>query len=594
MSIINAETFVQNQSTQPCSSIVNQNPVQIFDSNLIGPLNDPEYLIENAHCFQYIHDINKSNESKLQTKQNYQLTNQFLFGCNMPPHYSVLSISLMDKYVRYLKKPTELASKAFKSYKEIIDHEQELFISWLSEKWEERLKYRRLDIKPNVDEYVASACKFINNYIKTHYHGTYRSKMKIDFNRDDEMLDKVEMTLCEHIKTADTKYMAFIPIVDITKESSKISFTNGIYCPSPKLPLIKDEVCCRLSKEHCTDINICLSSLKHIMNLEKPNSLWLIPVNIQKDSDKKLYIGGALSTGHYSQQEKLCYYLRKELKKTFRKVIPGSESVMDKCEYNYDKWILQSCKNDNKQLYSLLIRSKPHVQIVLPNNERTEKVLTPKVEYQPEFGFEKVTEEQLAEYWMDTYFRTPKSKLTLVSVQYNMDLMMIKERQADKICTKIDEKKQSYLLRLLLMFEKLKQLDEGDYVLLHNPKKPFQIEIYQSSPYGGFNLLNMYFVLQQSEVPDSLTWVPIDNNIICPIHEHFKIAPCMFRPNPTPLKIEAITDQVTKLKAIMEHKEKLIKEQLAHKKKMKKERSKARKKLEKENDNETYNIESSE
>lgn len=33
-------------------------------------------------------------------------------------------------------------------------------------------------------------------------------------------------------------------------------------------------------KKHCTDISMCLSSIKHIMSLEKPNSVWLIPVNI--------------------------------------------------------------------------------------------------------------------------------------------------------------------------------------------------------------------------------------------------------------------------------------------------------------------------
>jgi hypothetical protein len=37
----------------------------------------------------------------------------------------------------------------------------------------------------------------------------------------------------------------------------------------------------------------------------------------------------------------------------------------------------------------------------------------PKVEYQPEFGFEKLCEEQLIEYWLDTYFRNPKTKITL-------------------------------------------------------------------------------------------------------------------------------------------------------------------------------------
>jgi len=42
----------------------------------------------------------------------------------------------------------------------------------------------------------------------------------------------------------------------------------------------EDEHCPILSKTHSIDVNICLSSMKNIMNLEKPNSLWIIPVNI--------------------------------------------------------------------------------------------------------------------------------------------------------------------------------------------------------------------------------------------------------------------------------------------------------------------------
>lgn len=41
----------------------------------------------------------------------------------------------------------------------------------------------------------------------------------------------------------------------------------------------------------------------------------------------------------------------------------------------------------------------------------------------------------------------------------------------------------------------------------------------------------MYFVLQQTDVSESLSWNPIDAEVLCPIHEHFKIAPCMFRTN---------------------------------------------------------------
>lgn len=44
--------------------------------------------------------------------------------------------------------------------------------------------------------------------------------------------------------------------------------------------VVEDECCRKLSTTNDIDINICLSSLKSIMNLEKPNSLWIIPVNV--------------------------------------------------------------------------------------------------------------------------------------------------------------------------------------------------------------------------------------------------------------------------------------------------------------------------
>lgn len=44
--------------------------------------------------------------------------------------------------------------------------------------------------------------------------------------------------------------------------------------------VVQDELCQELSNKHNSDINICLSSLKRIMHLEKSNNLWLIPVNI--------------------------------------------------------------------------------------------------------------------------------------------------------------------------------------------------------------------------------------------------------------------------------------------------------------------------
>lgn len=50
----------------------------------------------------------------------------------------------------------------------------------------------------------------------------------------------------------------------------------------------------------------------------------------------------------------------------------------------------------------------------------------------------------------------------------------------------------------------------------------------------------MYYVLQQSDVSDSLAWNPVDSLMVCPIHEHFKVAPCMFRPNQGKLDVQTI------------------------------------------------------
>lgn len=49
--------------------------------------------------------------------------------------------------------------------------------------------------------------QFSNNYIKTHYNGTYRSKIKIMYNREDDIVtNKVEMTYCQRLKPSVKNY----------------------------------------------------------------------------------------------------------------------------------------------------------------------------------------------------------------------------------------------------------------------------------------------------------------------------------------------------------------------------------------------------
>ncbi|XP_025200311.1 uncharacterized protein LOC112598152 [Melanaphis sacchari] len=560
-----------------------------FDPELITPLYDINDLYQNAKCFQnYPEFSNKTKKQKSKKNDKLQITTQFLFGHHMPPYYSVLNHTLMNKLVMHLKNPNAPTAKILNLHKEIIEHEREMFGDWLSNLWEENLKNRRLNSIPFIENYIKSACNFSNEYIKSHYSGTYSSKMKIDYNiRDEVEVNKVEMIYCERIQSAKVNSINLPLVIDIENPETKVSFTDGVFDPPQKIPFIEDECCRTLSKNHNINVNICLSSMKNLMNLEKPNSLWIIPVNIDIDDNecKTVYVGGALCTGHFSQQEKSLYYLRKELKKKFINPL-SNKTVQNNCNnYNYDKWMLKvSDTNGIEKSFNVLVRNKPHgiQQRFKPSNTPT--VITPKIEYQPEFGFEKVSEEQLIEYWLDTNFRCPRTKLALVSVQHNMDLMQVKRIIEETESVSSNGNDQKYLQRLYLTLDKLTQLSKGEYVLLHNPKKPFHVDLYQSSMYGGFNLLNMYFVLQQTEVSDSLVWNPIDSKVVCPIHNYFNIAPCMFKPNHEELDIKIITEQVDKYNTDKKAREDYENAQLLRKKRIKMEKNKIKRKLNREND----------
>lgn len=76
-----------------------------------------------------------------------------------------------------------------------------------------------------------------------------------------------------------------------------------------------------------------------------------------------------------------------------------------------------------------------------------------------------------------------------------MDIMMIKNNlNVENDCKDLEGIKQMRLQRLYITLEKLLQLDTGEYVLLHNPKKPFQVEVYQLSKFVNI-LADIIFII---------------------------------------------------------------------------------------------------
>lgn len=99
--------------------------------------------------------------------------------------------------------------------------------------------------------------QFLTSYINSHYTGMYLAINKILYIIDEDETSKIEMTYCDRIKTAvlyyiqfvlidnlfyificiqDINYITDIPKINIENMDSKISFTNHVYKPPPKVP----------------------------------------------------------------------------------------------------------------------------------------------------------------------------------------------------------------------------------------------------------------------------------------------------------------------------------------------------------------------
>lgn len=88
----------------------------------------------------------------------------------------------------------------------------------------------------------------------------------------------------------------------------------------------------------------------------------------------------------------------------------------------------------------------------------------------------------------------------IVSVQYNMDIMMVKNHfNIENYSKDLENIKQMRLQRLYKTLEKLSQLDIGEYVLLHKPKNPFQVEVYQLSKFVNV-LVYHFFHLHDNKI----------------------------------------------------------------------------------------------
>lgn len=167
-------------------------------------------------------------------------------------------------------------------------------------------------------------------------------------------------------------------------------------------------------------------------------------------------------------------------------------------------------------------------------------ILSPKVEYQPEFGEEQMTQYELIREWIHLKFmkntqvkriRMRYSTYTILSVK-DLTLNMVKA-ELNRLYQIKEEDLLSSLFQLLSM---LKDFPPAIYLARHDPAKKERILIYQhhyqksvASTNAHLNLETLYADMNfNANCLDELQWTPIDVEGVTDIHLQSKVAPGLF------------------------------------------------------------------
>ncbi|KAK3104372.1 hypothetical protein FSP39_000408 [Pinctada imbricata] len=223
------------------------------------------------------------------------------------------------------------------------------------------------------------------------------------------------------------------------------------------------------------------------------------------------------------------------------KVSVSDPHLTDKLQHEMSKFKVPERHNVTYSLWNLggfhvIIRAGYHGVVRNVNQQMQFIHLSPKLEFQSDFGMEQLTASELANDWISTYIR-PNCKLVRVRVNTpKNEIMAIEELSLPQVITSTQIFNPSNaLLMLQNVLHKLHQLEEGKYVLQHaacsnlcNIKKATENNQKRGSYDLHFHHHNVFGV--DEVVRRRVPWVPIDPTIILPYHSKNGRIPATFEP----------------------------------------------------------------
>ena len=217
---------------------------------------------------------------------------------------------------------------------------------------------------------------------------------------------------------------------------------------------------------------------------------------------------------------------------------PENENV------SYRIWNLYQ-KESNKRPLRIMVRSSYHGLFKKQDITQVHCVSS-KLEHQPEFGAECLSQSQISRDWMTTLCR-PDSMLTRLRINAKNQIIMKSEAKNLKQLTKeglpLGFKPGEQLGNLYSLFNSMKCIKEtGQYLLQHDPKSGSFVRLYKAvqedikgTESGGhkYHLHTAYNAVRASESKAGIpAWNPIDVNTITPFHWENNKVPGLFEPKP--------------------------------------------------------------
>jgi len=161
-------------------------------------------------------------------------------------------------------------------------------------------------------------------------------------------------------------------------------------------------------------------------------------------------------------------------------------------------------------------------------------VLYPKLEYQSQFGGEKLSHKDYCKMWSKSFIRNNCDILLCrINVFTNKLISITNLNHKDILSNYTSFNPQMALILMKNLFEKLENLPEDNY-LLSKVESENKLSLMKAADKSRCNFdLHFHFTGFDSDKKDKEShWLPVDPEIYLPYHNQLSRVPCLFEPDP--------------------------------------------------------------